>query len=123
MYYAALLIITKGNYDMAKISRKKFQEALKVLKGACKNESLPWKLRIHAAEMVLSIYGADVPNDDGRSGKLIRDLVNERAFRKGIRTAAEANERERQAQEQQKTASLMEAALNGDSKRGDGDAI
>lgn len=73
------------------VSRKKYQEALRVLKGACKNEALPWTQRIRAAELIMLIYGAIETPESKRDKRAVKELVTERAFER------QANEQVRQA--------------------------
>lgn len=69
---------------MAKISRKRFQEALRALKQACKNDRLPFTLRVHAAELICSIYGVPVPQA-GRIKRTVKELVEEGSFDRQVR--------------------------------------
>jgi hypothetical protein len=73
------------------VSRKKYQEALRVLKGACRNEALPWTQRIRAAELIMLIYGAIETPESKRDRRAVKELVTERAFER------QANEQVRQA--------------------------
>ena len=70
---------------MGKPSRKKFQEALKALKAACKNDRLPYSLRIRAAELVCAIYGIPMPESAARVKRTVRELVTEGAFDRQLR--------------------------------------
>ncbi|MFL6437722.1 MAG: hypothetical protein ACJ71Q_09095 [Terriglobales bacterium] len=65
---------------MGKVSRKKFQEALRALKAACRNDRLPFTLRIHAAELILAVYGVHLPENTPRIKRTVKDLVTESAF-------------------------------------------
>ena len=65
---------------MGKPSRKKFQEALRALKAACKNEHLPFSLRVRAAELILAVYGVPLPESSARVKRTVRELVTEGAF-------------------------------------------
>lgn len=73
------------------VSRKKYQEALKVLKAACKTETLPWTQRIRAAELIMMIYGTLETPEIKRDRRAVKELVSERAFER------QANEQVRQA--------------------------
>jgi hypothetical protein len=79
---------------MAKISRKKFQEALKALKAACKNDHLPFTLRIRAAELILAVYGVPLPESSARIKRSVRELVQEGSLDRQIRE--QVNEKVRQ---------------------------
>jgi len=79
---------------MAKISRKKFQEALKALKAACKNDRLPFTLRIRAAELILAVYGVPLPESSARIKRSVRELVQEGSLDRQIRE--QVNEKVRQ---------------------------
>jgi hypothetical protein len=68
-----------------KIARKKFQEALKALKQACKNERLPFALRIRAAELICAIYGVPLPESSVRVKRAVKELVAEGQFDRQIR--------------------------------------
>ncbi len=70
---------------MATIHRKKFQEALKALKQACKNERLPFTLRIRAAELICAIYGIPLPQSSARTKRTVRELVAENVFDRNVR--------------------------------------
>jgi hypothetical protein len=73
------------------VSRKKYQEALRVLKAACKHEALPWTQRIRAAELILMVYGVLETPESKRDKRAVKELVTERAFERA------ANEQIRQA--------------------------
>jgi hypothetical protein len=73
------------------VSRKKYQEALKVLKAACKNEALSWTQRIRAAELIMMIYGTLDSPESKRDRRAVKELVTERAFERAT------NEQVRQA--------------------------
>jgi hypothetical protein len=68
-----------------KIARKKFQEALKALKQACKNERLPFALRIRSAELICAIYGLPLPESSTRVKRAVKELVAEGQFDRQIR--------------------------------------
>ena len=70
---------------MGKPSRKRFQEALRALKAACKNDRLPFTLRVHAAELILAVYGVPLPDSNLRTKRAVRDLVEENAFERSLR--------------------------------------
>jgi uncharacterized protein (DUF2236 family) len=78
---------------MAKFSRKKFQEALRALKAACKNERLPFALRIRAAELICAIYSVPLPESSARVKRTVRELVTEGSFDRQVRE--QVNERVR----------------------------
>src|SRR5205823_12004199 len=71
--------------NMGKPSRKRFQEALPALKAACKNDRLPFTLRVHAAELILAVYGVPLPDSNLRTKRAVRDLVEENAFERSLR--------------------------------------
>lgn len=74
------------------VSRKKYQEALKVLKAACKNESLSWTQRIRAAELILCAYGeVDLPWSSKRDRRTVKELTEERAWEKKALEEIRAN--------------------------------
>jgi Tfp pilus assembly protein PilF len=79
---------------MAKISRKKFQEALRALKSACKNDRLPFTLRIRAAELICAIYQIPLPQSAVRVKRAVKELVQEGSLDRQIRE--QVNERVRQ---------------------------
>jgi hypothetical protein len=79
---------------MAKISRKKFQEALRALKSACKNDHLPFTLRIRAAELICAIYSVHLPESSARIRRTVRELVQEGNFDRQLRE--QVNEKVRQ---------------------------
>ena len=70
---------------MGKPSRKKFQEALRALKAACRNDKLPFTLRVHAAELILAVYGVHLPENSPRIKRAVKDLVAESAFERQVR--------------------------------------
>jgi len=70
---------------MGKISRKKFQEALRALKAACKNDRLPYTLRIRAAELILAIYDVPLPESSARVKRTVKELVHEGSFDRQVR--------------------------------------
>lgn len=74
---------------MGKPSRKKFQEALRALKAACKNEHLPFSLRVRAAELILAVYGVPLPESSARVKRTVRELVTEGGFDREMREQVE----------------------------------
>ena len=74
---------------MARPSRKKFQEALRALKLACKNDRLPFTLRIRAAELILAVYGVQLPENTARNRRAVKELVEENAFDRQVRAQVE----------------------------------
>jgi hypothetical protein len=76
---------------MGRISRKKFQEALKALKQTCKNDKLPAVLRVRAAELILAVYGVPLPQSSARIKRTVRELVEEGGFDRQLRE--QVNER------------------------------
>jgi hypothetical protein len=70
---------------MAKISRKKFQEALRALKSVCKNDKLPATLRVRAAELILAVYNVPLPESSARIKRTVKELVQEGSFDRQIR--------------------------------------
>jgi hypothetical protein len=68
-----------------KVSRKKFQEALRALKQTCKNERLPFALRIRAVELLCCIYGVPLPEISARTKRTVKELVGENAFDRRVR--------------------------------------
>ena len=70
---------------MPRISRKKYQEALRCLKQACKNERLSFTLRIRAAELILAVYGVPLPESSARIKRTVKGLVQEGSFDREIR--------------------------------------
>lgn len=88
---------------MAKVARKKFQEALRALKQACKNEHLPFTLRIRAAELICAIYGVPLPESNTRTKRTVRELITENAFdRQARKQAREKVRRDAEAEEESK---------------------
>jgi len=79
---------------MARFSRKKFQEALRALKAACKNEHLPFTLRIRAAELICCIYSVPLPESSIRVRRAVKELVQEGSFDRQLRE--QVNEKVRQ---------------------------
>ena len=70
---------------MGKPSRKKFQEALKALKAACKSDKIPFSLRIRAAELLCAIYGVPLPESSVRVKRAIKEIVAEGQFDRQIK--------------------------------------
>jgi hypothetical protein len=70
---------------MVRVSRKRFQEALRALKQACKNERLPFTQRIRAAELILAVYGVPLPENSPRTRRTVKELVSENAFDRRVR--------------------------------------
>jgi ribosomal protein L22 len=70
---------------MARISRKKYQEALRCLKQACKNERLSFTLRIRAAELICLIYGLPPLESSARIKRTVKELVQEGTLDRQIR--------------------------------------
>ena len=70
---------------MGKPSRKKFQEALHALKAACRNDKLPFTLRVRAAELICCIYGVPLPESSYGVKRAVKELVAEGQFDRGIR--------------------------------------
>jgi hypothetical protein len=89
---------------MPKISRKKFQEALRCLKQACKADKLPFALRIRAAELILAIYQVPLPESSARVKRTVKELVQESALDRQVRE--QVNEKVRADAEAQARAFL-----------------
>ena len=70
---------------MGRISRKKYQEALRCLKQACRNDKLSFALRIRAAELICLIYGLPPLESSARVKRTIRELVTEGTLDRQIR--------------------------------------
>lgn len=70
---------------MPRVSRKKFQEALRALKQACRNDRLPFTLRIRAAEIICAIYGVALPESSARIKRTVKELVTEGTFDREVR--------------------------------------
>ena len=79
---------------MPKISRKRFQEALKALKQACKNEKLPFALRVRSAELICAIYGVPLPESSVRVKRAVKELVAEGQFDRQVREQVEGKRQE-----------------------------
>lgn len=79
---------------MGRISRKKFQEALRALKQVCKNDKLPAALRVRAAELILAVYDAPLPESSARIKRAVKELVQEGRFDREVRE--QVNERIKQ---------------------------
>lgn len=71
--------------DMGRISRKKFQEALRALKQVCKNDRLPATLRVRAAELILAVYSVPLPESSARIKRTVKELVQEGSFDRQVR--------------------------------------
>jgi hypothetical protein len=89
---------------MPKVSRKKFQEALRALKAACRNDKLTFALRVRAAELILAIYGVPLPESAARVKRTVKELVQEGSFDREVRE--QVNEKTRQDAEAQARAFL-----------------
>lgn len=87
---------------MGKPSRKRFQEALRALKQACKNDKLPFTLRIRAAELICCIYGVPLPESSVRVKRAVKEIVAEGQFERQVR------EQVREAETQDAVASARE---------------
>jgi len=70
---------------MGRPSRKRFQEALRALKAACKHDGLPFTLRIRAAELICAIYGVPLPESSIRIKRTVKELVKEGEFDRQLR--------------------------------------
>jgi hypothetical protein len=70
---------------MPKFSRKKFQEALRALKDACRNPKLTFALRVRAAELICVIYGLPPLESSARVKRTVKELVEEGSFDKEVR--------------------------------------
>lgn len=68
------------------VSRKKYGDALRMLKAACRQSTLPWTQRLRAAEMLMMIYGVHTGEmNNKRDVKTIRELVEESTFDQKIK--------------------------------------
>jgi hypothetical protein len=90
------------------VSRKKFQEALRALKDACRNPNLSHAMKIRSAELICLIYGLTLPEGATRiNKKAVKTLVEERSFEKslhaGIRTAVQERVEQEAFEEAQAT--------------------
>jgi hypothetical protein len=72
---------------MPRISRRKWQEAIRCLKDAIKTETkLPWIQKLRAVELLMTIYGLSIPEGGRREKRAVRQMVEERS---GERTVNE----------------------------------
>jgi hypothetical protein len=87
------------------VSRKKYQEALRVLKSVCRDAKLPMTQRLRAAELILLVYGVPVPEGGygtaKRNKQVIKTLVEERSFEKRVQQQITDNVRTRVMEEAQ----------------------
>jgi HD superfamily phosphodiesterase len=94
------------------VSRKKYQEALRCLKDACKNDKLPWAQRLRAAELICAIYGTVELEDSKRDRRAVKELVTERAFEKQLNEEVRSNILEKTAKQAEEDAKAFLAKLN-----------
>lgn len=79
---------------MAKPSRKKYQEALRCLKQACRNDKLSFPLRVRAAELICLIYGLPPLESSARVKRTVKELVQEGGFDREVREQVEQKVRQ-----------------------------
>jgi hypothetical protein len=101
---------------MARVSRKKFQEALKALKAACKNDKVPFTLRVRAAELICAIYGVPLPESSARIKRTVKELVEEGSFDRQVRQ--EVQDKVRQDAEAQARKFLEQVSCSAAGKQG-----
>jgi stage III sporulation protein SpoIIIAA len=96
---------------MGQVSRKKFQEALKALKSVCRNDKLPATLRVRGAELIMAIYGVELPNTSPRDRKTVKQLVEERQFEKTIQANVRAKVLEQTVRDAEEDAKVFLARV------------
>lgn len=108
---------------MKRISRRKYAEALRCLKGAIKNEKLSWAARIRCVELLLSVYGVPFPDSGRRERKAVKLMVEERSVERIIREQVQAAAdvkavEDAEAQEAKKVTDALQhlRAYDGDAK-------
>jgi hypothetical protein len=85
--------------ELKRVSRKKFQEALRALKAACRNDKLSFTLRVRAAELILAVYDVPLPESSARVKRTVKELVQEGRFDSEVRE--QVNQKVRQDAEAQ----------------------
>lgn len=70
---------------MVTVSRKRFQEALRVLKTICKDARTPLPLKLRAVELLMTIYGLELPDSSYKVKRAAKDLVAESRFDRALR--------------------------------------
>ncbi len=75
---------------MKTVSRKRYQEALRFLKSALRNDKLSFAQRFRAVELLTMIYGDRLP-DSKRDRKTIKELMEERSLERNAQEALGQN--------------------------------
>lgn len=68
-----------------RISRRRYAETLRCLKGAIRNEKLSWAVRIRCVELLLSVYDVPFPDSGRRERKAVKLMVQQRSVDRSIR--------------------------------------
>jgi hypothetical protein len=85
-----VLYIEKKGISMKTVSRKRYQEALRFLKAALRNDKLSFAQRFRAVELLVIIYGDRLP-DNKRDRKTIKELMEERSLERNAQEALGQN--------------------------------
>jgi hypothetical protein len=84
-----------------KFSRRKYAESVRFLKRAIGNEFLSYPFRQRSVELLLSIYGTELPEagDDHLTKKTVKELIQTRSVDKAVRQGVRESVSEREARE------------------------
>jgi hypothetical protein len=104
---------------MTRISRRKWQEAVRCLKTAIKPETkLPWTQKIRCIELLMAIYQVPLPETSRNPKRSVKELIEERAgertINEQIRQAVQERVREEaEREEQDKVSKALQDFLKG----------
>lgn len=84
---------------MRRISRRKWQESIRCLKTAIKNDKLPWAQRLRAVELLMCLYDCPLPESSRRTTKAVKAMVEERVLERSINNQVNAAVQQRSTQE------------------------
>jgi uncharacterized protein (DUF1684 family) len=82
-----------------RVSRRKYAEALRVLKQAIANPNLSWNQRIRCVELLLCIYQVPIPETGRRERKAVKLLVEERSTERTVTEQVRAAVEEKAVEE------------------------
>jgi hypothetical protein len=110
-------------------SRRKYAETVRFLKAAIKNESLSYAFRQRSVELLLTIYGAELPEagDGHLTKKTVKELIQTRTadkiIREGIKEAVtEQTAAEAEAARVRALSAALEALMSPSSPQDESEA-
>ena len=106
---------------LKRISRKRYAEAVRCLKGAIANPKLSWTRRLRAVELLMVLYGVEMPEPiTRRDRRSLKSLVVENSFDRQVRARVQEgvlSETARKAKEEAERYLAKQASEEAEAER------